>query len=399
MKFIKNLYKKIIEISSLPQVYFNEIYLRFIPNESNLKARLLPLKIAFAKQFPFQGFYCAEKDASPKILLETCFKHSGPLGLATKMGAHFPILKITNHPETQIWKETIVECGHGRIEDFLQLEHTPFLNGARGHTTAPGQFAIDPSAIDWSKYDIVLSAGVSIPTEVVVKYPETTWAFLVDHPVTTHYRLAQKKALYGYNIFLNIRYRTLRIFPRPNKAHAIDWPFDILPYGVFHEALEVPLDDSSKRKGVFLESHSAQILTSSQRRRLENIGEIFEVSPKTSDIIKSLMKSKYYVRCGGRLLWGNAQIEGIAAGTLFVGNPREFINKSLFTKKTSIRTFDELIERLVFFENNPIAYKIELEKQRKLLNYICFYRPLLELQKKHLEIQSSRKNLQNKILK
>ena len=48
-------------------------------------------------------------------------------------------------------------------------------------------------------------------------------------------------------------------------------------------------------------------------------------------------------------------------------------------------SFEELLERLQFFENNPEAYKIEVNAQRAKLNRLCFERPLKELFSKHEE--------------
>lgn len=386
---IRKTYARFNEALSGPHLLLNEL----VESLLSRKPRPAPyqnLRIAVVKQETAAVLYCTEAEASPRELLESCLKHMGPLALATELGAHFPIVKTTDDPDTQAWKEVITEAGHGNLAEYEALRTRPFMDGKRGHQRAPGEFAHPADAIDWSRYDIVISANVSVPERIVRKFPGTTWAYLCDHPVTSTYRRSLNEPLYGYDIFLNIRSRTCRLLPKPNRAHVIDWPFDVLRPGTVAKALGEP---AVERRGLFVESHSYQLFSSDQLKRLEKFGPIYRVSPRTIDIARDLTRAKYYVRQGGRLLWGNPQIEGISAGCLFLADPREIINKSLFTRRTATWDFKSLVERLNYFEANPGAYARELEKQERLLEYFCYHRPLLDLWRKHLAVQAARKAL------
>ena len=191
----------------------------------------------------------------------------------------------------------------------------------------------------------------------------------------TAYKKSHQQILFGYDLFLNQRFR--RIKPKTHW-HEIEFPYFLQYYGCFHDLLRIDKDLFS-REGIFLESHTSYELNANQINELKSFGPLGLTRGKTEEIIMGLIKSKYYVRFGGRILWGNSMIEGIAAGCLVIGNPNEFLQVSLFTNKTSVKTFDELIKRIKFFEENPDEYDRELRKQRRQLDYLCFNRPLREL--------------------
>ena len=180
-----------------------------------------------------------------------------------------------------------------------------------------------------------------------------------------------------YDLFLNERFRKIRLFPK-NAKHEIDFPYFIQYSGCFHDLLSLE-ENSIQRKGIFVESHTAAQFTEEQISILKTFGPVGKTEGTVRNIVQGLIQSKYFVRLGGRSLWGNAMIEAIAAGCLAIGNPDEYKHVSLFTRATSVNSFDALVNRIQFFENHPASYRKELEKQRKLLDYLCFNRPLTEL--------------------
>ena len=42
-----------------------------------------------------------------------------------------------------------------------------------------GYFSVNASDIDWNLYDIVISINFSIPTNIVKKYPNILWCYLI----------------------------------------------------------------------------------------------------------------------------------------------------------------------------------------------------------------------------
>jgi hypothetical protein len=160
--------------------------------------------------------------------------------------------------------------------------------------------------------------------------------------------------------------------------HEIDFPYYLQYYGCFNNILEEEILDI-QREGIFIEFNWRNVLTNQQKDILTKFGNLR--CPKgIKNILIDLAKSKYFIIGEGtRGLWGNGMIEAIASGCLLIGNPLYVKHKSLFTPETIVYSFDELINKLEFFESNEKIYQRELKRQRKLLNYICFNRPLQDL--------------------
>ena len=159
----------------------------------------------------------------------------------------------------------------------------------------------------------------------------------------------------------------------------MDFPYDLQYYGCFDPAIDSSI--SKNREGIFIESHTAFTFTEDQKKQLAKFGTLRFVSPSTVQIIEDLYRSKYFIRLEGRTMWGNAMIEAVAAGCLAIGNPNEFYNRMLFTKKTSVGNFNALLARISQFEKDKNLYENEVRKQRKLLDVFCFYLPMLRLNK------------------
>ena len=70
----------------------------------------------------------------------------------------------------------------------------------------------------------------------------------------------------------------------------------------------------------------------------------------------------------------------IAAGCLAIGSPEAFREHGyLFNDATSASTASEAIERIRQFELDHEAYAREVARQRILIDYVCYVRPLSDL--------------------
>jgi predicted small secreted protein len=123
---LRKFYERANRSLTTPQVWANEIKLKTLPLFDPHKTFTHRPKIAFVKQEVTPGFYCTSLSPKPLELLETCFKHSGPLGLSTIFDADFPIVKTTSDPETQVWKECVTDAKHGSLQDYEMLRTKPF---------------------------------------------------------------------------------------------------------------------------------------------------------------------------------------------------------------------------------------------------------------------------------
>jgi len=349
----------------------------FLPIQNTRNVEFAGKRILLVKQTVYQDLYCCSSDSTPQELVFSSLKRTGPVGLFTRMKADFAILETVSDSECQIWKQKAINCKQMPIEFYETIESEPYLNGARGHKHSQKYYSEPLDSIDWDHYDIVISYDISVPKRIIQHHPNVTWCYYISEPCMPAYKISQKELIAGYDLFLNERFRKTRLFPRP-ASHEIDFPYFIQYSGCFHDLLSLK-EDLSQRKGIFLESHTSALLTENQSSKLEKFGPVRKTGGTVYNIVQGLILSKYFVRMGGRSLWGNAMIEAIAAGCLAIGNPDEYKHVSLFTPATSVKTFSALVKRIEFFENHPVKYLKELYKQRKLLDHLCFYRPLSEL--------------------
>lgn len=350
-------------------------------------------RIAFVKQEVLALLYCCPHESSPREIIFSTLKHTGPVGLFTRARADFFIVKTEDAaPECNVWKEVVTGSHISSIEELESLKHTPFRNGSRGHRFAPGAFSVPCDSIDWSHYDIVVSMDISVPQTLLRKYPGTCWSYCISEPWgMASYHLSHKAPLAGYDLFLNQMFRRS---PWRNRPHEIDFPLNLHYYGCFHDLTETAVDDSTERKGIFVESHTALELTDFQKKQLSEYGDLYYVSPGTEAIINDLKRCKYFIRLGGRTLLGNGMVEAVAAGCLVLGDASEFTNRGLFLDEHHVTRFSTLLERIAILNQNPSMYKRSAEKQRTLLDYLCYYRPLYQLIQKSEKIRNSRQVVQ-----
>lgn len=91
------------------------------------------------------------------------------------------------------------------------------------------------------------------------------------------------------------------------------------------------------------------------------------------------MASKYFVKAGGRNVWGNSMVEAIAAGCLAIGDPAQHSCPFLFEQVTSARNVEEAAQRIRAFEADAGLYRTVVRRQRAMIDYLCYARPLLAL--------------------
>jgi len=364
------------QIRRLIRNFFRNLEI-ILPIQNTRNVELAGKRILLVKQTVYQDLYCCSSDSTPQEIVFSSLKRTGPVGLFTRMKADFAILETVSDSECQIWKQKAINCKQMPLEFYKKIESAPYLDGERGHKYGQKHFSVTLDSIDWDHYDIVISYDISIPKRITQHHPNVVWCYYISEPCMPAYKSSQKKLIEGYDLFLNERFRKIRLFPRPAN-HEIDFPYFIQYSGCFHDLLFLK-EDLSQRKGIFLESHTSAQITENQVSMLTKFGPVRRTEGTVQNIIQGLILSKYFARMGGRSLWGNAMIEAIAAGCLAIGNPDEYKHVSLFTPATSVKSFEALVKRIQHFENHPSKYLKELYKQRKLLDHLCFYRPLSEL--------------------
>jgi predicted nucleic acid-binding protein len=338
------------------------------------------LKIAIVKQNVYSDLYRCKQGLSAKETILSSNLRSGPAALFLVADVDFIILNTSEHPECQVWKEIVTDCKIRDIDFFNQFSNSEINVESNEKMPSQSSLAVEVHSVDWSKYDIVISFEISIPQSITRQYKNTLWAYYISHPCMKTYITSTQKIHDGYDVFLNQRFRKIKIFPA-NSKHEIDFPYHLHYYGCFHELLNKKLDNSFYRKGIFIEKHSGRILSENQIEQLNPFAPITYQSGSLNNVLNNLLNSKFFIRMGGEVgkRWGNSLIEAVAAGCLILGDPKEFHNNSLFTRYTSASSFEELMYKLNELNNNEYLYNKEVTKQRALLNYLCFDRPLNKL--------------------
>lgn len=359
-----------------------------VPTASPTLPTPLP-RIALVKQEVYQDLYCCPRGSTPRDIIFSSHKRTGPVGLFSKLGADFWIVKTEPDPECEIWKEKVTDCKHAPLEYYESLKTRPFLDGKYGHKLVPGELAVSVNDVSWDDYDIVISMDISVPARVTRRHPRVVWCYIMGEPCMRSWQRSKREPIEGYDVFLTQWIRHFPVLPGL-AAHEIECPQFLQYYGCFHDLLGLAPQET-QRSGTFLEVLTGLKLTKEQYRQLEAFGPVRRTDGMTEDIVRGLMQSKYFIRCGGqRKLQGQAMIEAVAAGCLAIGNPWEFQMKSLFTPGTSIYSFEGLLKKLARFESDPALFEREVGRQRQLLNHLCFTRPLTDLFRRAQAIREAR---------
>jgi len=368
-------------INPLSQINFNGLLLQDKSQLYNSN-----LRYCLIKQEVCSDLYCCPPSNNPQEIIFSSLLRTGMVGLFTKLNADFYIVKIEKDIECQIWKEQAINSD--RLKHFYDLKNKIDPKNIANNTHPPGYYAISAYDINWDLYDVIISVNISIPNSIVKMHPNKLWCYYIQEPNMKSYRLSMEKPIKNYDLFLNQRFDYLCGL-RNKKKHVVDFPYYLQYYGCFQELLKTKEYSVTKKNGIFICKHSLRKLSPTQIKKIENLGHtIYEQSGSPKEMISNLLKSKYYIKVGGDIKrWGNAIIESIASGNLFIGNPLDFYNKSLFTKRTKVKSIEEAINKINYFDNDTNLYNDELNRQIKLANWLCFNRPVKRIEREFYKKQ------------
>ncbi len=366
--------------------------------EQRLSAASAP-RIALVKQDVCEDLYCAASTASPRELLESTQLRSGPVALLSKLGARFHIVETVDAEECQIWQERARDLHWDTVEFF-----SSYRDRIPGCDYGQRNFAVAPTAVDWSRYDIVISVDVAVPAAVTRQFPKTVWAYYVREIKAPSFAKGVVAPAAGQDVFLNHGFRWI---PSAGAGHVVEFPYHLQFSGCFHELFQLPWDQP--RSGVFVDHHTLVIMSDDERKRLEQFGPVTgpllpaalrleggkSVPPRRTmdpDLRTRLLESKYFlITPGQRRVHGTALVEAIAAGCLAIGSPEALqAHGFFFTPATSATTPAEARQRIERLEHDSALYEAELHRQRSLIDWLCYVRPTLLLFEKADEVITGR---------
>lgn len=338
-----------------------------------------PLKIALLKQEVYQDLYvCPSDEKDPAAILFSSMGRVGPIALMSDLNADFYIVHEEPEWETQIYRKVIPH-----IANDLQLLKTQTLDKLPGQgfkqPGSPwpnGKFAIDGRAIDWGRYDIVISINVALPTQTVLQYPRTLFAYMIGEA-----NLATGKPHFGYDVTLNQMARGIVA----DRCGQVDFPYTFVGAHTLEDILRRALQRPPRKEGIFMEINSTTerpvTRVPDHFRPLEQTGQpvIFH-RQRIADNLTAIYDAKYFIKWGGRAIRGNSVAEAISAGTLCLMNRDEVIHRELIVDGCHVTSMQELLDLVKRLDQDPALYEELRGRQRAALQELFFDKPLRSLE-------------------
>jgi hypothetical protein len=337
------------------------------------------LKIALVKQEVYQDLYvCSvtEKDAS-EVLFSSQMR-VGPIGLIAELGADFYIVKAESERETRVYRRVI-----RKIADHLPKLRTqtiqciPGLEFAEPGSPFPnGKFAVDCRSVDWSKYDVVISINISLPTKLILTYPRTLFGYMIGEANTV-----TNKTRFGYDVALNQMARGLV----GSHNGQVDFPYTFLKGDTLEKLMRHALGRPSEKKGIFMEINSTteRPVTRPPEHFAPLVEKCYPINlhrQKISDNLKAIYDSKYFLKMGGRRIRGNSVAEAVSLGVLCLMNRNETIHRELIPDGCNVEDIGQTLALIKRLEENPVEYDALLAEQRELVTNLFFDAPVKSLQ-------------------
>ncbi len=361
------LYSAVYELEGLLQARTEERMAR-----SLIRSDFKGLRICLVKQDVYADLYCCRFGASFRETVLSSIKRSGPVALLSRWGADFRIVYTEESDGCDVWKQKWTDGRQRPLDYYYNLRKNANIHG---QTELGGQsdHAIHVDDVNWSAYDLVISLDIAVPTRIVKANPGTVWAYWISEPCMREYKLSMIRPFPGYDFFLNQRFWD-RIVP-VLAPHEIDFPYCFQCTGCFADVIQ----PRSDKLGVIVESHTKDELGKEQRAALANFGPVRQIEGSIQDVLEGLTASRYWVRLGGRPLWGNGMIEALACGCIGLADPSYFKNRSLFTQNSAVDDFKTLITRIEVLEEDERLRVALARAQAMRLDEFAYFRPMAAL--------------------
>ncbi len=336
-------------------------------------------KIALLKQEVYQDLYvCPATEKDPEAILLSSMGRVGPIGLVAELGADFYIIKEGREWETRIYRKVIPHIAKNlHLLKTQTLDKLPGQGFKRPGSPHPnGRFAVDGREIDWGVYDIVISINVALPTDVVLRYPRTLFAYMIGEA-----NLATGGVHFGYDVTLNQMARGI-VAERPGR---VDFPYTFVGAHTLERIMRRYLRRPSRRRGIFME------INSTAERPVTSVPDHFKPLEETGELIllhrqligenlTNLYDAKYFIKWGGRNIRGNSVAEAVSLGALAVMNRNEVTHKELIIDECHATSMESLLSIVDRLNRDPGLYEKLKAKQRAVLQDLFFDKPLLSLE-------------------
>ncbi len=352
------------------------------------------MKVALVKQANFPDLYICPP------LTRDYYKYSpfrsGPLGLMEAFDVDYYIVNEYDSDECRTWRQKINVLKHRSAESWFNTPNSYALDGI-----SQGDYAIEVEEIDFSCYDIVISFDIAVPSCMVARHPSILWCYFITEPPMQAYKDSIVAPLFGYDVFLNQRFRNPNDAQRQaddnNASHVIDFPYVLAGSSTYFKLFDLPpkvVSDGKTR--VVIPRYAFSQLSEKTKAILLDEVEIVQPSGNVGRYLKTLASCDYYLRPGNTPKFGNESIEAVASGLIFVASVWGWKNRVFNVKGTTIKpTVDidsqaiEGLELIRIIHGNSVLREDCRRTQKQILDSICFDQPLSDL------IQRCRKKKMN----
>jgi hypothetical protein len=333
-----------------------------------------PKRVLLVKQDVHNDLYYEVSPASPEAIVYSSIMRSGPVGLFTALDADFVVVKTDPAPECNTWLQKVTDCKHQPVE---------FYESLRGQVSRYRQVydharvSKNVDDVDWGKYDIVITIDIAVPTRIVEKHPNTVWAYYVSEPCMSLYRDSLIEPQFGYDLFFTLGFQPQR--PHYASNRVLEFPYFLQYAGCFADLDGIANPPFEARTCVSTEKHSFKLWTPEQLGLVESIaGPVKKGYVDARTKISDLRAAKYHLRTDGKAIWGNSLIEAAAAGAFVISTPT-LLKHRLIVPDLKVETFEDMLKVIARLENDPEFRASCIDQQNRMLDDICFVRPMREL--------------------
>jgi len=357
-----------LEISALPASFDQT------PPSDQLRAFWAPHRCALVKQSVYNDLYCCLSLAPAAEAVRSSLMRTGPMGFLTDLGADFWHVREDEAPECRIWEESPGSNPSTDLEEFRRQQTQVPHQGRFGHGRSPAELSVTVDSVPWNNYQMVISLDIAIPLRIRRRHPDILWVYFPVDPGTPTAKTARRTPPEGFDVTLTHLHRRFPV--RPNLGpQSIDCPYSFQsPY-----SWQSVWPEPTERNGIMVEGKTAAKLEPGQLAAIGHFGPVRRPQGSVSKVAQDLLASRYYLSLYGNPLTGNGQIEAIMAGCLSLGDPRTYVQRSLFTPATVAKSFDSALCRLSAWDQDPVRREHARQEQRAIAEYICFRRPAQQL--------------------
>jgi len=359
-----------LEVSVLPSSFDH------IPSSDSLRLAWASVRCALLKQCVYNDLYCCFSRTPAAEAIRSSLLRTGPMGFLTDLRAEFWHVREDEAMECKTWEESPGSNPAADLTAFRARQHHVHLQGQAGHTRSPWEMSVPVDEVPFGAYDIVISLDIAVPLQIRRRHPNILWVYCPTDPGTPTAKSARRTPPEGFDVTLTHMHRRFPV--RPNLgSRSIDCPYSF--QSPFSWQAVWPINPV--REGVMVEGKTHGKLRPGQLAKLGRFGPVRRPKGSVSQLAKDLLSSRYYLSLYGNPLTGNGQVEAIMAGCLSVGDPRTYVQRSLFTPDTAANDFDSALLRISAFEADPVLRQQARDDQKAIAEYICFRRPSHQLLK------------------